>query len=253
MIKSTKRENINHNKKIIELLVDADILLEGPYTTSSARALIPVAGYIERIFAFPEIYQPIVNEMANYLKKKDVDCILGCDMIGVLFAGMIAYEMKVPFCAIRREKPNHGVATHLAGTIPDNVRNVALVDDWNGSWSSIFKFYNIAREYGVKPNCIVSVIESFEDKGTRDKVARFLEENDLDSHAFCTFRDIVDEYVGRRMITKDAFKIVDNFIKDYPSYLVYNKNMDTYLELKKNGKTFQNLPKTKVESLFEII
>lgn len=255
MIKSNTRETIEHNQLIIQTLVKYDVYLDGPFTTSSARAMIPIGGYIERIFAFPEAYSIIIKEMANYLKKNTtIDCLMGCDMIGVLFGSMLAYEMGLPFCAIRRDKPNHGVATHLAGTVPDEARNIALVDDWNLSWGSVKKFYEIAKQYGIKINSIVTAVESFEDDQTRQNVRDFLSENNLHFYTFCTARDLADEYLKKGMMTPELHPLVIDLLTDPSSYLMRNENIEKYLELKKNGKTFQNLPKkTILESRYEII
>lgn len=250
-IESSGRTQILHNKKVIKALVASDIFIEGPYTTSGG-AQIPVAGYIERVFACPREFKIIVREMASVFKKLRSGCIMSCAVVGVPFADAVSYQLGVAMCPIRSQKSNHGVITHLVGTIPDNTKNIILFDDWNGGWDSIKKFYDIVGEYGVKPKYLVSLVESFEDEKTRQMVENFLEKEDLHFISFCTFRDLIDEYLEQKKINQDLYSILASFLENPYEFMADKAKIDQFLRLKEAGATKELKPKTALEKGFEI-
>jgi len=250
-IKNTEREKIIHDDKVIKALVDSDIFIEGPYTASSGVKL-PIAGYIERVFAYPKQFKTIIKSMARAVKSLKIDCIMGCAMVGVPFADAVAYELGIPMCPIRSSKSSHGVITYLAGTVPDECKNILLFDDWNGSWASVKKFYDIVNEYGIKPKYVMSIVESFEDMETRKNVSEFLEKEDLKFIAFCTFRDLIDQYLNDGKIGQELHDIMSNLLENPELFANDKSNIAGFIKLKESGKTAGLKPKTIVEKKFEI-
>ena len=253
MIVSTDRQTIDHDQVIINALVDANVLFEGPYTTSSGF-LIPAGGFIERVFGIPELNQQIVKSLAKTVAQKNIDCLLGCAMVGVPFASNIAYENQIAFGAIRKQSTSHGVITSIAGLVPDDAKTVAIFDDWNGGWNALKEFYGIVSGYDITPSHIISIVESFEDSETRASIAEFLESNDLQFYAACTFRDIIDEYYRRDRLTQEAYELLIELLENPQSYAASKQNIERYIELKKQGKTFiGESPKTRLEAQLPII
>lgn len=246
------RQNILHNRKVINALVDSGVLFEGPYTTSSG-ILIPIGGFIERIFGEPKNNKIIIKETSKLIKQIKSDCILGCEMVGVPFAANIAYECDIPFSAIRKNSTSHGVITNFAGNIPDKSKTIVLFDDWNGGWDSIKKFYQILQSYSIKPKYIISLVESFEDSKTRQSVELFLIENDLIFFSLCTFKDIIQEYLSRGYLSKDAYLLIEKLLNDPNSYSENHENINKFIDLKhKNNAFLKQTKKSILEEQYEV-
>ncbi|MDD5464253.1 MAG: phosphoribosyltransferase family protein [Candidatus Moranbacteria bacterium] len=245
-------EKIIHSKKTIIALEKANVLFEGPYTTSSG-VTIPVCGILERIYGLPDEYGAVIEDLKKVVKDLKIDAILGCQMNGIPFACSVATELKIPFAIVRKEISNHGVRSHISGNIPNDARNIALLDDWNGSWKTLEYYLDIVKQYGIIPKNIISVVDSFEDYSTAERRERILSENNINFVALCSFRDIANEFCKQNKISKEVLDLILDFVKDPAVYVDDDRRMKKFIKLKMSGNAFLGEdPKTNLEKKFKI-
>ena len=162
-----------NKRKLVELLIENDILQFGDFTLKSGKKSW---FYIDLrlISSFPKTFEYVIKCYLKILNRIDkTDAVAGVAVAGVPFSSVLRYIEKIPSIIVRPQPKGHGTKKIIEGNIPQDA-NVVLVDDLITTGSSKIPGILALKEQGYRvENMIVlidrsqSQLEEFEELGVK--------------------------------------------------------------------------------------
>ena len=162
-----------NKRKLVELLIENDILQFGDFTLKSGKKSW---FYIDLrlISSFPKTFEYVIKCYLKILNRIDkTDAVAGVAVAGVPFSSVLGYIEKIPSIIVRPQPKGHGTKKIIEGNIPQDA-NVVLVDDLITTGSSKIPGILALKEQGYRvENMIVlidrsqSQLEEFEELGVK--------------------------------------------------------------------------------------
>ncbi|MDI9611135.1 MAG: orotate phosphoribosyltransferase [Archaeoglobales archaeon] len=143
--------------KLVRKLIEVGALKFGDFILSSGKKS-NVYVDIKLAVTYPEILEMIGSEIAEILKKYEVDRIACIELGGVPIATAVSLKTKKPLVIFRKELKNYGLGGDMIGEIREGER-IAVVEDVITTGKSALSVAERVKKKGGKVITIVAVVD----------------------------------------------------------------------------------------------
>ncbi|MEM4156002.1 MAG: orotate phosphoribosyltransferase [Archaeoglobaceae archaeon] len=143
--------------KLVRRLIEVGALKFGDFILSSGKKS-NVYVDIKLAVTYPEILEMIGSEIAEILKKYEVDRIACIELGGVPIATAVSLKTKKPLVIFRKELKNYGLGGDMIGEIREGER-IAVVEDVITTGKSALSVAERVKKKGGKVVTIVAVVD----------------------------------------------------------------------------------------------
>lgn len=207
--------------RLIDLLVAADVLRFGDFTTKSGRRT-PFFIDMGRLRTGAQLSAlgALYAEAIDAAFGTDVDLLFGPAYKGIPIAASTAvalardFDCDVPFAFDRKEVKDHGEGGQLVGQPPRDGDRVVIVEDVTTAGTSVREC--VPKLRAVAPGCevvglVVSVDRQERGAGERTALAELSDEFGLRAVSLATLDDVVTHLHGREV---DGRVLLDDELAD---------------------------------------
>ncbi|MDI9642751.1 MAG: orotate phosphoribosyltransferase [Archaeoglobales archaeon] len=143
--------------KLVRRLIEVGALKFGDFILSSGKKS-NVYVDIKLAVTYPEILEMIGSEIAEILKKYEVDRIACIELGGVPIATAVSLKTKKPLVIFRKELKNYGLGGDMIGEIREGER-IAVVEDVITTGKSALSVAERVKKKGGKVVTLVAVVD----------------------------------------------------------------------------------------------
>ncbi|MAH05189.1 MAG: orotate phosphoribosyltransferase [Alphaproteobacteria bacterium] len=142
-------------QRAAKILLDTKSVLfnvDEPFTLTSGKRS-PVYIDCRRLISFPAERKQLMDDAAAMLlevtKDKPLDYLAGGETAGIPYAAFIAERMEKPMLYVRKKPKGFGRMAQIEGSMDDDGKNVALIEDLQTDGGSKKLFVDVLREAGA--------------------------------------------------------------------------------------------------------
>mgnify|MGYP001345628165 CR=1 FL=1 len=146
---------IDKDKSLQNLLIENGAILKGHFLLTSGRHS---DRYIEkfRVLENPDALDTVCLDMSLPFKSKNIDCVMGAAIGGILIAGGVGKYLGVKH--IFSERVNGKMTLRRGFTLLEGMR-IVIVEDVITTGGSVFELIDLAKSYKVEIVGIISLVE----------------------------------------------------------------------------------------------
>ena len=97
-----------------------------------------------------------MREMAELVRKREVDKISGIALGAIPIAAVLSLELGIPFLMVRKDKKGHGTDVQIEGGLKEGDR-VIMVEDVTTTGASVVAGVEEVRKKGICDTVLVAV------------------------------------------------------------------------------------------------
>jgi len=181
------------------------VLKLGAFTLSSGRES-PVYVDLRILPSFPDSFDIVTDELAQLVKKMDVDIVAGAESAGIPYSAAIALKTKLPMVYVRKRPKGYGTNSMIEGLI-ENGNKCVLIDDMITDGGSKLAFIDGIRNSGAIVEHVLVTLDR-EQGG-----AATLKKEGVKLHSLMTLRQLLDYMIDNNMITREEHEKVMEYLE----------------------------------------
>ena len=195
--------------EMAKILMKIDALKFGVFKLTSGKAS-PYYIDLRIVPSFPDSFQRICESYVKFIKTEigadNVDRIAGIPVSGVVFASIVAFNLKKPFLYARKGERHHGRERRIEGVMSPGDR-VLLLDDLVTTGLSLQKAAKaIVAEGGVVTDCVALLDRQ---EGGKER----LRKSGVKLHSLLSIMEIADTLHELGAIDEEQLKTILKQVK----------------------------------------
>lgn len=218
-----RKEFMNDKKRALEvakILIETESVLintKKPFTFTSGKQA-PVYVDCRRLISFPSERTVLMDMAASVLREKigikNIDFVAGGETAGIPYAAFVAERLDKPMLYVRKKPKGFGRMAQIEGNLPNEDKNVVLIEDLQTDGGSKKVFIDALREAGANINHTLVIFHYGIYKASENNMKSM----GLTLHALTTWWDVLAYIKDNSVFDGETVENLENYLKNPESW-----------------------------------